>query len=145
MNAGFQLIPFGTYNLENIDSNLVLLTLQHFAIFFFFLKIFWCGPFLKSLLNLLQYCFCFMLWVFGCQACGILAPLRRTEVTPCTERWSLNHWTSREVPPGHVRAMKMETHKDGVIWAKLQGGGALLFLTSHREVKFLLVRNVMEP
>ena len=29
-----------------------------------FLKIFfWCRPFLKFLLNLLQYCFCFMFWV----------------------------------------------------------------------------------
>ena len=31
----------------------------------FFLRFFWCGPFLKSLLNLLQYCFCFMSWFFG--------------------------------------------------------------------------------
>ena len=31
-------------------------------------------PFLKSLLNLLQYCFCFMFGVFGQEACGILAP-----------------------------------------------------------------------
>ena len=29
--------------------------------------------FFKSLLNLLQYCFCFMFWVFGHKACGILA------------------------------------------------------------------------
>ena len=35
---------------------------------------FWCGPFLKSLLNLLQYCFCFLFWIFGCEVCGILAP-----------------------------------------------------------------------
>ena len=34
---------------------------------------FWCGPFLKSLLNLLQYYFCFMFWFFGHKACGILA------------------------------------------------------------------------
>ena len=33
-----------------------------------------CGPFSKSLLNLLQYCFCFMFWYFGREACGILAP-----------------------------------------------------------------------
>ena len=26
----------------------------------------------KSLLNLLKYCFCFMFWFFGCEACGIL-------------------------------------------------------------------------
>ena len=29
---------------------------------------------LKSLLNLLQYCFSFMFWFFGPGACGILAP-----------------------------------------------------------------------
>ena len=29
--------------------------------------------FKKSLLNLLQYCFCFILWVFGHEVCGILA------------------------------------------------------------------------
>ena len=27
---------------------------------------FWCGPFLNSLFNLLQYCFCFMFWFSGC-------------------------------------------------------------------------------
>ena len=45
-----------------------------------------------------------------------------TEATPCTESQSLNHWTAREVPPGHFRAVKTETHKGGVIWAKLPGG-----------------------
>ena len=38
-----------------------------------FFKLFF-GPFLKSLLNFLQYYFCFMLWFFGPEACGILAP-----------------------------------------------------------------------
>ena len=33
-------------------------------LYFNFLDFFWCGPFLKSLLTLLQYCFCFMFWVF---------------------------------------------------------------------------------
>ena len=30
----------------------------------FFEDVFRCRPFLKSLLNLLQYCFCFMFWIF---------------------------------------------------------------------------------
>ena len=34
---------------------------------------FYCRPFLKSLLNLLQYCFCFMFRFFVCKAFGILA------------------------------------------------------------------------
>ena len=52
--------------------------------FYFFLRFFfvWCGPFLKSLLNLLQYCFCFMFLVFGHKACGILAPRPGIEPTP---------------------------------------------------------------
>ena len=49
---------------------------------FFFFKFFWCGPFSKSLLNLLQYCFYFMFWFFGQEACGILAPRPRIEPTP---------------------------------------------------------------
>ena len=32
------------------------------------------GPFLKSLLNLLQYCFCLMFWSFGPEAGRVLAP-----------------------------------------------------------------------
>ena len=40
------------------------------------------GHFLKSLLNLLQYCFCFMFWFFGPGACGILAPQPGIEPAP---------------------------------------------------------------
>ena len=42
----------------------------------FFLKtfLFGCGSFLKSLLNLLHYCFCFMFWFFDCEAHGIVFP-----------------------------------------------------------------------
>ena len=49
---------------------------------FFFKDFFWCGPFLKSLLNLLQYCFCFKFWFFGYEACGILAPPSGIEPAP---------------------------------------------------------------
>ena len=62
----------------------------------FFLK--W-GPFLKSLLTLLQHCFCFMFWFLGQEACGILVP--RPGIEPrisCPGRQSLNHWTAGEVP-----------------------------------------------
>ena len=34
----------------------------------FFKIIFGCRPFLKFLLNLLQYCFCFLFWIFGHKA-----------------------------------------------------------------------------
>ena len=40
------------------------------------------GPFLKSLLNLLQYCFCFLFWFFCPMTCGILAPRPGSEPIP---------------------------------------------------------------
>ena len=53
--------------------------------------------FLKFLLNLLQYYFCFMFWFSDCKACGILAPQPRIELG-CLERGRLDHWTVKEVP-----------------------------------------------
>ena len=50
----------------------------------FFLKNFFfvlCGPFFKSLLNFLQYCFCSMLWFSGYKAHGILVPWPGVEPT----------------------------------------------------------------
>ena len=52
------------------------------GILFFKDFFFWCGLFLKSLLNLLQYCFCFMFWFFGPKARGILPPRPGIELTP---------------------------------------------------------------
>ena len=40
------------------------------------------GSFLKSLLNLLQYCFYFTFWFFGHKPCGILGPQPRIEPVP---------------------------------------------------------------
>ena len=52
---------------------------------FFFLRFFWCGPFFKkSLLNLLQYCFYFMVWFFDPETCGILASWPGIEPTSPT-------------------------------------------------------------
>ena len=56
----------------------------------------WCGPFLKSLLNLLQYCFCSLFWFFGHETCS--SPNRDQTHTPCIGWWSLNHGTTSEVP-----------------------------------------------
>ena len=68
-------------NLQRISYSWQLLQTTFHLIFFF--KIFWCGPFfLKSLLNLLQYYFCFMFCLFGPKACGILAPWPGIEPTP---------------------------------------------------------------
>ena len=41
----------------------------------FFLKIFFLmWTIFKVFIEFLQYCFCFLFWFFGCEACGILAP-----------------------------------------------------------------------
>ena len=50
----------------------------------------------KSLLNLLQYCFCFPFWFFGRKACGILVPDQGLNTHPW--HWKVNQWTSREDP-----------------------------------------------
>ena len=64
-----------------------------------FFRFFWRGPFLKSLLNLLRYCFCFLFWFFGHEACGILVPQPGIKpAPPALEVQSPNHWTAREVP-----------------------------------------------
>ena len=73
----------------------------HFFLSFFFFKIFFGvdNYFLKTLLNLLQYCFCFTFWfIWPCDMWDLSSPTRNWTCTPCTGRQSLNHWTTREVP-----------------------------------------------
>ena len=53
---------------------------------------------MKSLLSLLQYCFCFRFGVFGLETCEILAPPLRMELTPPALEGKVNPWTAREVP-----------------------------------------------
>ena len=52
---------------------------QSDAVFYFYIILL---LFLKPLLNLLQYCFCFMFWCFGREACGLLAPQPGIEPAP---------------------------------------------------------------
>ena len=64
--------------------------------FFFF----WCGSFKKFfLLNLLWYCFCYILFFLAKRHVGSLYPDWRSNLNPCIGRQSLNHWIAREVPP----------------------------------------------
>ena len=49
---------------------------------FFKVSFSWRGPFSESLLNVPQYCFCFMFWFFGHKACGISAPQSGMEPSP---------------------------------------------------------------
>ena len=59
---------------------------------------FWCGPFLRTLLNSSQYCFCFIFWCFGGEACGISSPQPGIKPTSLAlEGKNLNHWTTREI------------------------------------------------
>ena len=58
--------------------------------FWIFKRFFWCGPFLKTLLNFLQYFFCFMLFFF------FSSPTKDWTVNLCIGRWTLNHWTARK-------------------------------------------------
>ena len=58
----------------------------------FFIFIWMSGPFLKSLLNLLQYCFCFTFWFFLLGGMWDLSSLTRDRTwAPCIGRWSLHH------------------------------------------------------
>ena len=47
--------------------------------FFFFFFLMWT---IFKVFNLLQYCFCFMFWFFGHEACEILAPHPVIEPAP---------------------------------------------------------------
>ena len=67
----------------------------------FFKDFFKRGPFENSVLNLLQYCFCFMFWCFGHEACGNLAPQLGTEPI----RWSLNDLMTE--PPGKSQNLRI--------------------------------------
>ena len=90
--------------MEGSDNGLYFLAIM------LFLLIFWCGPFLKSLLNLLQYCFCFMFWFFGHEACGILAPqfssVAQSYPTLCNP---MNHSTPG-LPIHHQLPESTQTH-----------------------------------
>ena len=61
---------------------------DHWSIIFFY----------KSLLNLLQYCFCFMFCFFGNEACEVLAPGPVTELRPLHWKVKPNHWTTGKGP-----------------------------------------------
>ena len=73
---------------------------KYFIYLFIFKRyIFLYRPFLKSLLNWLQYCFYFYVLAFWLPGMRDLSSLLRDRThTSCIGRWSLDHWTAREVP-----------------------------------------------
>ena len=70
-----------------------------FIISKFFKKLFWCGPFLKSLLN---FAFFFLnalvFWPSSMQSRDLNSLTKKGTCIPRTGRWNLNHWIAREVP-----------------------------------------------
>ena len=75
----------------------------------------------KSLLNLLQNCFCFVFWFFSRKAWGSLGSLTMDQNhTPFIGRQNPNHWTVKEVPKLVFKPV-MRTYFPGV---GLQGRGA---------------------
>ena len=74
---------------------------QGFDYYFLNLRFIFDVDHFQSLLNLLQYCFCFMFWVFLAMSHvgWILAPWPGMEPTPpaLESEWSLNDRTAREV------------------------------------------------
>ena len=53
--------------------------------------------FLKSLYWIFYNIIYFMVWFFGHETSGIWLPTRGQSHTPCIGRWSVNHWTTKEV------------------------------------------------
>ena len=72
------------------------------SVIFFCLKDFVCffnvDHFYKVLLNLLQYCFCFLCFWFLWHVEILASQTGLESIPPATGRQSLNHWTAREVP-----------------------------------------------
>ena len=85
-----------TYPALHADS----LLLSHWFLIkntFFLKDFFWCGPFLKSLLNLLQDCLFYVL-VYCLQGMWGLSSLSRDQTCTPVLEGRLNPWTTREVP-----------------------------------------------
>ena len=85
--------------------------LEHTSRFFivknhFYRSFFRCGRFLKSLLNLLLRCLCFIFCSLATRQVGSYLPDQESNLQPCTGRRSLNHWTTTEVPTSRFLTWK---------------------------------------
>ena len=84
-----------------MSSGLCLYFFLIFKVFFFYMDHFliwiWYNQFWIWICY--KHCFCFTFLFFGHEASGnFSSPTRDWTSTPCIRRWSLNHWTTREVP-----------------------------------------------
>ena len=78
-----------------------------------FIYLFWCGPLLKSFLNLFNIASVLFFWPWGIWDVSSLRK-DRTHLL-CTRRWSLNNWTTRKVPNSIISRWKnwgLETGRD---------------------------------
>ena len=112
----FSLIPSLTFFLSIYRSEFltcVNVFLSGFPLFFFFFfglgkflfllyffkDFFFMWIILKSALNLLKYCFCFMFWFFCPQdMLDLISPTRDQTCIPSTGSWGPKYWTTSEVP-----------------------------------------------
>ena len=63
-----------------------------------FVVISWFFVSLKTLLNLLQYCCCFMLWFsWSCSMWDLSSPTQDWTHNPCIGRWGPSHWTPEKI------------------------------------------------
>ena len=68
------------------------------SLLFIYCYYFSCGSFLKSLLNQLQPCFCFLCFGFlAARHMGSYLSDQELNTYPCAGRWSINQWTPRGV------------------------------------------------
>ena len=104
-------------------------------ILIFLFVCFWCGPFLKSSLNLLQYCSFYVLVFWPWDMWDPSSRTRDRTCAPCIRRWSRSPWTTRWVLAPAVSSV-------GHLWAAPQAHSPVwwpcstLFLT-HRRCDFV--------
>ena len=79
------------------ESSLQRAPLQRECSPFFFFNFIFGGPFLKALLNLLQYSLVFCCGLLATRHVDLSSLTRDRTHTPCIGRPSFNHWTTREV------------------------------------------------
>ena len=73
---------------------------------FTFLKIFLIWTIFKAFIEFVTILLLFSVLVFWLQCMwDLCSPSRDQTHTPCAGRWSLNHWTTREVPPQSIQKL----------------------------------------
>ena len=93
-----------------------------FLSFFFFLIFSLMWTIFKVFIEFVRILFLFYVLVFWPQ--GIWDPsslARDWTCTPCIGRWSLNHWTTREVPWHFLISSSFQRHRPEAVWGGTPG------------------------